>query len=274
MDDEDESSLLNEDAVLKTPPELKAHEAPVDTTSNKKVILKRKLNVNISAPSPAGKTSEHITGTSDEALMSPTKIAKTTIIAPSASDSITSSSVVAATSVDSSSDGGANGDKKVVKLSELSAKDRLEMRAKKFGVPIAPESAKLARSQRFGTAADASSAATTTTTATTGVKSANSASTIKANKEPASVDLLKKRAERFGGSVSKAMTKIENTEKLQKRNERFAAAAKSDASPQVVAVAKSTSATETTTAGDAGAVKNDFADKARQRLERFKAVVA
>ncbi|KRT82204.1 hypothetical protein AMK59_4419, partial [Oryctes borbonicus] len=42
-------------------------------------------------------------------------------------------------------------EKKMVKLSELSAKDRLEMRAKKFGVPLTVDARKAARAERFGT---------------------------------------------------------------------------------------------------------------------------
>lgn len=71
-----------------------------------------------------------------------------------------------------------NTDKKVIKLSELSVKEvsikkcandwnigsfcfqRLEMRAKKFGVQLSVDAKKAARSERFGTAA----------TATTGIK--------------------------------------------------------------------------------------------------------
>jgi len=141
---------------------------------------------------------------------------------------------------------GDNTDKKVVKLSELTAKERLELRAKKFGTPIATESMKVARSERFGLASK---------TSTSDAKTVSSdASSIKnGNNSAANVDVLKKRAERFGGSVSKEMNKIENLEKLQKRSERFG---KSDENK--VAVSGGTVTSE------------QLAEKARLRLERFK----
>lgn len=263
LDEDDEKSLLDsnhEDSVLKTPPESeKPSESTIDSSATKKVILKRKLN--ISGPSDSAAALNATTGSADDSILSPPKMAKTTITAPSATDSSTSSSVITvvkSSTTSSGSDGDAeSGEKKVVKLSTLSAKERLEMRAKKFGVPIAPESAKLARSERFGTG---------TTDATPG--NTNSASTIKANKEPASADLLKKRAERFGGSVSKEMVKIENSEKLQKRNERFGDA---KATTQVTIGSKSDAVavpdTTSTTTND------EFSEKARLRLERFKTAV-
>ncbi|XP_014207912.1 uncharacterized protein C31H12.03c isoform X1 [Copidosoma floridanum] len=44
-----------------------------------------------------------------------------------------------------------DSDKKVIKLSELSSAERLEMRAKKFGVPLSDTSKKEARAARFNT---------------------------------------------------------------------------------------------------------------------------
>ncbi|XP_044765281.1 myocardin-related transcription factor B [Coccinella septempunctata] len=97
-------------------------------------------------------------------------------------------------SVNSSSE---NSQPKVIKLTGMSFKERLEMRAKKFGVEL-PGSAKLlARAERFGALENSS--------------------------EPSEIEKLKRRAERFGGSVAKTMTKLEMKEKLEARKARFAA---------------------------------------------------
>ncbi|KAK9743844.1 SAP domain [Popillia japonica] len=89
-------------------------------------------------------------------------------------------------------------EKKVVKLSELSAKDRLEMRAKKFGVPLTVDAKRAVRAERFGTSSS---------------KSISNNST--------SVDVLKQRAERFGINVSSVVTKLDNDERIKRRQERF-----------------------------------------------------
>lgn len=48
-------------------------------------------------------------------------------------------------------------EKKIIKLSELSAKERLEMRAKKFGAPVGDDLKKAARAERFGNATNGNS---------------------------------------------------------------------------------------------------------------------
>ncbi|XP_063832325.1 SAP domain-containing ribonucleoprotein [Ostrinia nubilalis] len=92
---------------------------------------------------------------------------------------------------------------------EIDPKTRLEMRAKRFGLPVKMSEAerKEARKQRFGQG---------TGTATTGVLSTGTTGSLSEN-----IDKLKKRAERFGQSVSKIMTDIENKERLEKRKEKF-----------------------------------------------------
>lgn len=45
--------------------------------------------------------------------------------------------------------GDSQPEKKVIKLSELGVKERLEMRAKKFGLPLSESAKKEARSERF-----------------------------------------------------------------------------------------------------------------------------
>ncbi|XP_068904644.1 SAP domain-containing ribonucleoprotein isoform X2 [Tenebrio molitor] len=97
-------------------------------------------------------------------------------------------------------------------------KKRLEMRAKKFDVTLSNEAKKVARAERFGDSGNSSSAIHT--------------------KVKTSVEVLKQRAERFGGSVSKVMTSLDVQEKMEKRKARF------------------------------GIVTPE--DRAKQRLERFK----
>lgn len=240
MDEEETKSLLDsnhEDAVLKTPPESVKSKSPdataaaiADATPAKKVVLKRKLAL-ITISGPAETTADVTAATSDAA---------------------TTAAADAQTTAESTATAADSAEKKRVKLSEVSAKERLEMRAKKFGTPIAPESAKLARSERFGL-----TNASTTPTGGGG----NKITTI-----PVSVEILKKRAERFGGSVSSEMNKIDNLEKLQKRQARFGNV-DTKTTVKVQVGGGDVAATITTTAAPS---KDEFAEKARLRLERFK----
>ncbi|KAH0953031.1 hypothetical protein HN011_000905 [Eciton burchellii] len=95
-------------------------------------------------------------------------------------------------------------EKKIIKLSELSIKERLEMRAKKFGMPLSEAAKKEARLARFN------------------INNQNnkSAESIK-TPVPTTYEVLKKRAERFGSSVSSLMEKAELAERLEKRKARF-----------------------------------------------------
>ncbi|CAG4959943.1 unnamed protein product [Colias eurytheme] len=92
--------------------------------------------------------------------------------------------------------------------SDLDLKTRLELRAKRFGLPvkISDEARKEARKQRFGQS-------TNTTTETSKVTIPGTLSDT--------LDKLKKRSERFGQSVSTLMIDIENKEKLEKRKAKF-----------------------------------------------------
>ncbi|KAG7278488.1 hypothetical protein CRUP_038783 [Coryphaenoides rupestris] len=89
-------------------------------------------------------------------------------------------------------------------LSEDTA--RLQKRAERFNIPATAESKKAVRAARFGLPA-------TTTSPAPGV--------VASGKAAVSVDLLKKRAERFGMNVSSITQKVEEDEKLKKRKERF-----------------------------------------------------
>ncbi|XP_055639687.1 uncharacterized protein LOC129777445 [Toxorhynchites rutilus septentrionalis] len=137
-------------------------------------------------------------------------------------------------------------EKKVIKLSQMSAQERLEMRAKKFGPQAAETSdTKLqARAARFGIGGSNPSSST------------NASNLV-------SLDALKKRAERFGSNVSDKLTKVEQEEKLLKRQERFG---DSVASSKLTATGK----IAITASGTDSSVKTDYAERARLRLERFK----
>ncbi|XP_017768000.1 PREDICTED: SAP domain-containing ribonucleoprotein [Nicrophorus vespilloides] len=143
-------------------------------------------------------------------------------------------------------DGDKGEEKKIIKLSQLTAKERLEMRAKKFGVPLPADAQKLARAERFGAGNN------TISSSTNGSSKNNRISASPA----ANVDVLKQRAERFGVSVSTALTKLENEEKLQKRKARFATSSVSTTTAEPTASAEPTPS-------------NDQDAKALQRLQRF-----
>lgn len=132
-------------------------------------------------------------------------------------------------------------DKKVVKISTLTAKDRLELRAKKFAGGVAaaaetgaPQDRLQARAARFGIASSTVEKPTDATKAAT-------------------LDLLKKRAERFGTVLVPELKKVELNEKLQKRQERFGASEK-------VPI----------TGPESSSSSSDLTEKALKRLERFK----
>ncbi|KAJ8709157.1 hypothetical protein PYW07_008983 [Mythimna separata] len=97
---------------------------------------------------------------------------------------------------------------KVKITADIDSKTRLELRAKRFGLPVkmSEDERKEARKQRFGQNVSAKSSIITGPN--TGTLSEN-------------MEKLKKRAERFGESVSKIMTDIENKEKLEKRKAKF-----------------------------------------------------
>ncbi|KAJ2954808.1 hypothetical protein O0L34_g3117 [Tuta absoluta] len=100
-------------------------------------------------------------------------------------------------------DKGEDHSNKVKIPASIDAKTRLELRAKRFGLPIkmSDTERKEARKQRF---------------------EQNAAKNIIIGGElENNIDKLKKRAERFGQSVSKVMTQVENKEKLEKRKAKF-----------------------------------------------------
>lgn len=253
------TSVQDEDAILSSPKgstSSKSPENPSETSAGsgltgavqqKKVVLKRKLLTSVSL-------------TESEPLknISSSSSTRCTITAGNTESKVmklgeSTSAAAGNDNADDSKDSNGNADGNVVKLSQLSMKERLEMRAKKFGAPVTGDVAKLARAERFGLAtADASASAS----GSVSVKSA------------ADVELLKKRADRFGGSVSNTMVKIEMNEKLLKRQERFGAAAAATATtttkPTTIVSGKVESKPISTQAASA------YAEKAKLRLERFK----
>lgn len=157
-----------------------------------------------------------------------------TTIKPTSDDEKAKSSI---SSTNGGSENADEPDKKIVKLTELSSEERLKLRAQKFGASAAStdvvsDDRKLARAARFGI---------TSTTTTTGGSSAS----IKSSAPEVSVEILKKRAERFGASTAPKLNAIELDEKLKKRQERFGVSAGST-------------------------LPSDQAEKAKLRLERFK----
>uniref|UniRef100_W5M7E1 SAP domain-containing ribonucleoprotein n=1 Tax=Lepisosteus oculatus TaxID=7918 RepID=W5M7E1_LEPOC len=98
-------------------------------------------------------------------------------------------------------------EKKVVKISPPVSLDestqRLQKRAERFNVPATGESKKAARAARFG------------------LPIVPPTGTSASSKPAVNVDVLKKRAQRFGMNVSSLSKKVEEDEKLKKRKERF-----------------------------------------------------
>ncbi|XP_035898081.1 SAP domain-containing ribonucleoprotein [Anopheles stephensi] len=174
------------------------------------------------------------------------------------------------TTSSSAANSGSDGEpeKKVVKLGQLTALERLEMRAKKFGATATGASPP-------STTPAASTTTTTTNSTTAGTDkmqaraarfglTSSSSITAPNNSTPASLDALKKRAERFGCSVSSEMSKLEQEEKLAKRQARFGQTAATTGTPA------SNGAAAAAATGKVSAASVDYAEKARLRLERFK----
>lgn len=204
------------------------------TAPQKKVALKR--NISISVPTPAATATTPAAGNGAEEA--PKK---------------------------EGSDEGSNGteqksdepEKKIVKLTQLTAQERLELRAKKFGAAPTSDLKLQARAARFGLDSESKSSTPSTSTV-------------------ASLEALKKRAERFGVSVSDKLTKLEAQEKLLKRQERFAGttattpAASTPSTTPTTPKLTATGKVAITASSSSTSSKTDYAERARLRLERFK----
>uniref|UniRef100_A0A8C0YEI1 SAP domain containing ribonucleoprotein n=1 Tax=Cyprinus carpio carpio TaxID=630221 RepID=A0A8C0YEI1_CYPCA len=132
-------------------------------------------------------------------------------------------------------------EKKLVKISPPAAVgERLQKRAERFNLPPDADSKKAARAARFGLEVPES-----VSSKVYYVLCRYDAVVMGTSAKP-NVEVLKKRAERFGMNVSSVSKKIEDDEKLKKRKERFGIV---------------------TSAASAGA--SDAEAKKRKRAERF-----
>lgn len=198
-DDKSQGDILDDSAVDTLNEDLALAEQPAKFESKPHRILKRKITASdTSKPKPDDKT--------DDREPSTKKIVLNRTI------SITSTKPTEDKIDDKNTETPAKSNK--VKITAVvDSKSKLELRAQRFGLPVQMSEAerKEARMKRFGQASADSSTSSSISSAPTGSLSEN-------------LDKLKKRAERFGQSVSKIMTDIENKEKLEKRKAKFAAA--------------------------------------------------
>ncbi|XP_064647931.1 scaffold attachment factor B1-like isoform X2 [Lineus longissimus] len=160
-----------------------------------------------------------------------------------------------------------HGDAKVKSLkATLTASERLAIRAKKFGV-VSEDVKKKTREERFGSTGSTSSEAVSSTT---------EAVPIGTSVKPTDIKRLKERAERFGSSVSPSMSKLEETEKLLKRQDRFGSA-DSAFSKKVQRLEDSERQKErlkrfgalTASSVSAAATSSEMDEKRKRRAERF-----
>uniref|UniRef100_A0A1A9ZZZ5 SAP domain-containing protein n=1 Tax=Glossina pallidipes TaxID=7398 RepID=A0A1A9ZZZ5_GLOPL len=136
-----------------------------------------------------------------------------------------------------------NNDNKIIKkVGELSMQERLELRAKKFGLNVST-------AEDTGTSKDVEIQGTKRVTTI-----ASKPAVVNDEKQ---LELLKKRAERFGCVISTNLAKVDAQEKLLKRKERFGA-------ETIIADAKA----KTTNINNI--TKDEWAERARKRMERFK----
>ncbi|CAH4034731.1 unnamed protein product [Pieris brassicae] len=200
LDDEDEKAhndILEDSAVDTLTEELALEESSPEKTSveaKPQKILKRKITTEIQKEQ-----------STDSKEIGPKKIVLNRTISMTSSSIATQPAEKGEEEADKISSLEAN---KVKITSNLDLKTRLEMRAKRFGLPVqvSDDIRKEARKQRFGT----------TNISMCNVSNVTIPGTLTDN-----LDKLKKRAERFGQSVSSLMTDIEKQEKLEKRKAKF-----------------------------------------------------
>ncbi|XP_026290654.1 SAP domain-containing ribonucleoprotein isoform X1 [Frankliniella occidentalis] len=179
-----------------------------------------------------------------------------------------------------------DGEKKVVKLSEISMKERLALRAVKFGAPASVEAKKVARAARFGETASADSKKEARA-----ARFGSSASSVTSagNVPEVNVDLLKKRAERFGVQAGSKIELVEMEERKKKRLERFGGSSTPSTTsttstngsskvitskPEPVAVSTKPGRVPITAPSSSVSIKANLDDKKKMRAERFKSSTA
>lgn len=245
LTDEEESPIAaDENELLKSPtstptaselPSLLNENKPSTDATNtvtnpKKIILKRK----VSLINDGNKVSSVIENASSTTAKENTEPSKEKVLKMSERNPITVSDLNSKEPTNSKIINGTNtSGPKVVQLTQM---ERLELRAKKFGL---------------------GSNSTTVAVATKPLSNTkiSSVTTEPAVNDVKQMEMLKKRAERFGCVVSSKMAKIDAAERLQKRKERFGVGSATTSSGVAVGSTKS----------------NDiWAEKARARLERFK----
>jgi len=101
----------------------------------------------------------------------------------------------------------------------MSQEEAILKRKERFGGFQSDEAKKMARAQRFGGAV---------TDTDSGKKS-----TKIGEAPPVNIDILKKRAERFGATVSPHVKEAEVSEAIKKRQERFGVVTKNEKAPAV-----------------------------------------
>lgn len=181
---------LAEDEILESP-----------TTTAKKIVLKRKISINSGSNDSTTTTKENTE--------------------PTAAKTIKASERTPITVGDS-------GTSTTKKFSEMTMQERLELRAKKFGISTNP------------------TPTTTTTSSASSDKAISQAPVVSSEKQ---VELLKKRAERFGCVTSTNLAKLDAEERRLKRMQRFGGEKQ-----------------QTPTSNPSS---DEWAEKARKRLERF-----
>jgi len=157
-------------------------------------------------------------------------------------------------------------------VSQLTDAERLKLRAEKYGVSTAKGalSSKEARAARFGMATSGDKKTASPAAAKGGAASAK-------NLSADDLEKMKQRSQRFGSTVSSAMSNVDNMEKILKRKERFgevasSATGKSSDSAKEKRAARfglsnATTVASTTTKSSSSTEMDELK---RKRAERFK----
>ncbi|XP_034239740.1 SAP domain-containing ribonucleoprotein isoform X2 [Thrips palmi] len=268
----DTEDILNEDDVLADEDDSSTHAGIDEVNTSLKRHLDEELDEDTVTSTPAGKTS------ASEAQDNGPPAKKITLnrkALPQAALTVEGTSE----QEDKAKEG--SDDKKVVKLSEISMKERLALRAVKFGAPVSAEAKKVARAARFGGATSAESKADSKKEARAARFGSSASSVTSAGNVPeVNVDLLKKRAERFGIQPGSKVEVVEMEEKKKKRLERFGLAPEAAATngsskitlpkPAITPAAVKPGRIPITAPSSTPSSKANLDDKKKQRAERFK----